>query len=134
MILAFSRASMKFKPVTGLILVAVCSLNGTTFAGQTQDIGWEVRPKIAAIVELVPRTRIETWGELQHGVDFSFQRWRGGAMLERRLKPIVKAQGNYIDVNDEHYLVFGAGHEYLHTVQDGRKTIENRTIAQVTFR
>jgi hypothetical protein len=50
------------------------------------------------------------------------------------MKPIVNAQGAYIDVNNEHYLVFGAGYEYLHTVQNGSKRIENRTIAQVTFR
>jgi uncharacterized protein DUF2490 len=114
--------------------VTLCSLEPTILTGQDQDIGWEVSPKIVSIVELVPRTRIESWGELQHGVDFTFNRWRGGALLERRLKPIVKAQGNYIDANDEHYLVLGAGYEYLHTVQNGSKRIENRAIAQATPR
>jgi Protein of unknown function (DUF2490) len=120
--------------VTGLILLAFCSLDSTTLMGQTPDIGWEERPKITAITELLPRTRIEIWGELQHGSNFSFQRWRGGGLLERRMKPIVKAQGIYIDVNNEHYLVFAGGYEYLHTVQDGSKRIENRVIAQVTPR
>src|SRR5262245_38918985 len=79
------RDVVRLKLVTGLILFVLCSLDSTVFTGQTQDIGWEVRPKVVSIVELLPRTRIETWGELQHGTNFSFQRWRGGALLDRRL-------------------------------------------------
>ena len=116
------------------IFTVFCILHTTILAGQTPDIGWQDRPKISVIVELQPRTRLQTWGELQHGTNFSFQRWRGGGLLERRLKPILKAQGKYIDVNDEYHLVFAAGYEYLHTVQNGRKSIENRIISQVTPR
>ena len=125
---------VRLKPVTGLIFATLSILHTTNLTGQTPDIGWQERPKIAAAIELLPRTRIETWGELQHSSNFSFQRWRGGALLERRMKPIVGAQGNYIDVNNEHHLVFAGGYEYLHTVENGNKRIENRTIAQVTFR
>ena len=64
---------MRLKPVTGLfILLAV----RTAVTGQSPETGWEDRPKVTAVIELLQRTRIETWGELQHGLNFSFQRWR----------------------------------------------------------
>jgi hypothetical protein len=109
-------------------------VNGTSASGQAPDVGWETRPKVMAAIELFPRTRIETWGELQHGVNFSFQRWRAGALLDRRMKPILKPHRVDIDEDNEHYLEFGSGYEYLHTVQNGSKRIENRIIAQVTPR
>ena len=112
-------------------LILLCS-NGSTAFAQAQDTGWEVRPKIVADIELIPRTRLQTWGELQHGVDFSFQRWRTGFLLNRRMKPILKAHRQDIDADKEHHLVFGAGYEYLHTLQNGSLKIENRIITQVT--
>jgi hypothetical protein len=82
---------MRLKPAAGLlVLFALRTLNTTTVAGQTPDTGWEDRPKVTAAVELLRQTGIETWGELQHGLNFSFQRWRGGAILNRRMKPILK--------------------------------------------
>jgi hypothetical protein len=126
---------MKLKPAAALFLLFVLrSLHGTSLAGQSPDTGWEARPKVTAAIDVLPRTRLETWGELQHGLNFSFQRWRGGTLLERRMKPILKAHRPDIDENKDHYLVFGAGYEYLHTVQNGSKEIENRIIAQVTPR
>jgi hypothetical protein len=99
---------------------------------QTPDTGWETRPKVVAEIDLLPRTRIETWGELEHGVNFSFQRWRTGAIVSRRLKPILKPHRHDINEEKEHHLVFGAGYEHLHTVQNGSLKIENRIITQVT--
>jgi Protein of unknown function (DUF2490) len=126
---------MRLKPAACLlVLFALRTLKTTSVAGETQDTGWEYRPKVTAAVELLPRTGIETWGELQHGLNFSFQRWRGGAILNRRMKPILKPHRRDIDENNEHYLVFGAGYEYLHTVQNGSTNIENRIIAQTTPR
>src|SRR5262245_15769160 len=125
----------ELKPVACLfILFALRSLTGTSVAGQSPDTGWEGRPKVTAVIELLPRTRNETWGELQHGWNLSFQRWRGGAILDRRMKPILKAHRPDIDENNEHYISFGAGYEYLHTVQNGSTKIENRVIAQATPR
>src|SRR5262245_50774342 len=122
---------MKLKPVAGLFIVfALRNLNWTSAAGQSPDTGWEDRPKVAVGCDLLPRTRIETSAENHHGLNFSFQRWRTGAILERRMKPILKAHRPDIDENNEHYLALGAGYEYLHTVQNSSKKIENRIIAQ----
>jgi hypothetical protein len=109
------------------------NLSEQSAAAQDPDTGWQARPKLTVNIELLPGTRISTWGELQHGVNFSYQRWRTGAMLTHRLKPIVNSHPE-IDEDDDHYLVLGAGYEYLHTVQNSSKRIENRTIAEATSR
>src|SRR5262249_16760398 len=122
---------MRLNPAASLFILFALS-DVTTAVGQTPDTGWETRPKVLAAIELVPRTRIETWVELQHGVNFSFQRWRTGALLDYRIKPILKIHRDDIDEDKNHYLVFAAGYEYLHTVQNGSKRIQNRILAQVT--
>src|SRR5262249_38520810 len=109
---------MRLKQAATLwILFALHNLNGMSVAVQGPDTGWEVRPKLTANTDLLARTRLHTWVELQHGVNFSFQRWRSGAIISRRLRPILKQHRQYIDQENEHYLVFGGGYEYLHTVQ-----------------
>ena len=126
---------MRLKHAASLwILLALHNLNGIGVAGQTPDTGWEVRPKLTDNIDLLARTRLQTWVELQHGVNFSFQRWRSGGIIIRRLKPILKQHRHDIDEDYEHYLVFGGGYEYLHTVQNGSTKIENRIIAQATPR
>src|SRR5262249_49688132 len=114
-----------------LTLFTLLNLNQTS-AGQTPGTGWETRPKVTAAIDVLPRTRLQNWVELQHGVDFSFQRWRTGAILSHRMKPIVKTHPEEIDEEKEHYLIFGGGYEYLHTVQNGKTKIEDRVIAEVT--
>ena len=47
---------------------------------------------------------------------------------------LMKSHRTEIDEENEHHLVLGGGYEYLHTVQNGSKRIENRTIAEVTSR
>ncbi len=126
------RATVKFKPVAGLLIL--CILNGASAEAQHSDTGWEDRPKLTAAIELLPRTRLQAWGELEHGLNFSFQRWRTGAILSHRVKPILKSHREEIDEEYEHYLVLGAGYEYLHTVENVSTKIENRIIAEATPR
>ena len=125
---------MRFQPTASLFaLFTLLNLNLTN-VGQTPDTGWQTRPKVATAIDLLPRTRLENWVELQHGVNFSFQRWRAGAILSYRMKPILNTLPEQIDEENEHYLVFGGGYEYLHTVQNGKTKIEDRFIADVTQR
>ena len=97
-----------------VILLVMRCLNATSTSPQTPDTGWELRPKVTTTVELLHRTRIQTWGELQHGTNFSFQRWRVGALLSHRMKEILKSQHADIDPEREHYFVFGAGYQLPH--------------------
>jgi hypothetical protein len=120
------------KPTVCLLaLFTLLNLNQTS-AGQTSDTGWETRPKVTAAIDVLPRTRFQNWVEPQHGVDFSFQRWRTGAIVSHRMKPILKTHPEEIDEEKEYYLVFGGGYEYLHTVQNGKTMIEDRVIVEAT--
>jgi uncharacterized protein DUF2490 len=125
---------MRLKPTASLFALFTLLNLKQTNAGQTPDTGWQTRPKVVTAIDLLPRTRLENWGELQHGVNFSVQRWRAGAILSHRMKPILKTHPEQIDEENEHYLVFGGGYEYLHTVQNGKTKIEDRFIADVTQR
>jgi hypothetical protein len=103
-----------------------------SFAQQEPDVAWEVRPKVTAGTDLISRTRIQVWGELQDGLNFSYNRWRTGGLLTYRLKPILKLHLRDIDEDRNHYLVFGGGYEYLHTVQNGSTKNENRISGEFT--
>ena len=116
----------------GSLVILLTCLDLTISLGQTPDTGWELRPKVTADIELLPRLRIQTWVENHDGLNYRFDRWRTGALLNRRLKPILKPHRQDIDDEKEHHLVFGAGYEYLHTIQNGSLKIENRILTQVT--
>src|SRR6478736_1882663 len=121
--------------LAGLILLTALScFNATMVGGQVQpsDTVWEGRPKVVSAIDVLPRTRLETWIEFQEGLDFSFQRWRTGGLISRRMKPILNLHLRDIDEDNDHFLVVGGGYEYLHTMDQGRLTIENTIIAQAT--
>lgn len=101
-------------------------------AGQVHDPEWEARSKIQSAVDLLPRTRLETWVEMQDGLNFSFRRWRTGGLLNKRMKPILNLLLRDIDEDDDYYLVLGGGYEYLHTNARGRLLIDNTIIAYAT--
>lgn len=124
---------MRVTRTLGLFVIfALPFWSASSFAQETDDAGFELRPKLTVAIELFSRTRVETWIERQHGTNFSFNRCRSGALLTHRMKPILKTHRRDIDDNQEHHLVFGAGYEYLHTVQNGKTKIENRILAQMT--
>jgi hypothetical protein len=124
---------MKLKSVARVFLCAALPyLNGTIATGQVQDTKWEGRPKVASAIDLLPRTRLETWVEWQNGLDFPFRRWRTGGLLSRRIKPILNMRLRDIDEDNDHYLVLGGGYEYLHTLAHGSLTIDNTIIAYAT--
>ncbi|HEX4998381.1 MAG TPA: DUF2490 domain-containing protein [Terriglobia bacterium] len=113
-------------------LVALAGLNGVNASGQNPDTGWELRPKVVAAIELRPRTRLDSWVETEHGLNFPFQRWRTGALLSLRMKPILKLHTYDIDQNRDNYVVLAGGYEFLHTVEEGETRTENRIIAEIT--
>src|SRR5215510_5163673 len=94
---------IRLKPAVCTLLLFVLLDANVTSAGQSQDTGWQTRPKITTVIELWPRTRLQNWIELQHGVNYSFQRWRSGAIVSRRMKPIVKLRRPEIDADRDNY-------------------------------
>jgi hypothetical protein len=66
------NSAVKWKPIACLsVLFAFCNLNEKSAGAQHSDTGWEERPKLTASVEVLPRIRLQTWGELEHGWNFS---------------------------------------------------------------
>ncbi len=114
------------------LLASLSHFEGTMTAGQVHDPEWEARPKVESAVDLLPRTRLETWVEMQDGLNFPFRRWRTGGLLSKRMKPILNLLLRDIDEDDDNDLVLGGGYEYLHTVARGRLSIENTIIAYAT--
>jgi hypothetical protein len=125
---------MKLQPTFRLLALSILLNLSQTSAGQNPETGWEIRSKVTTAFDLRSRTRLQNWVEFQHGVNCSFQRWRAGAILSYRMKPIIKAHREQIDDDNNQHLVFGSGYEYLHTVQNGKTKIEDRFIAEVTPR
>ena len=126
---------MRLKQLASFVLLAALPyLNATMASGQVQpeQTVWEARPKVVSAIDLLPRTRLETWIEFQEGLDFSFHRWRTGGLISRRMKPILNLRLRDIDEDNDHFFVVGGGYEYLHTIDQGRLTIENTIIAQAT--
>jgi hypothetical protein len=124
---------MRLKRLASCVLLAALPyLDGTIAAGQVGETEWEGRPKAVSAIDLLPRTRLDTWVESQQGLDFSFQRWRTGGLLSRRMKPILNMHLRDIDENNDHYLVLDGGYEYLHTIDRGSRYIENDIIVDAT--
>jgi hypothetical protein len=92
------RAFMRLKRLASFVLLAALPyLNATMASGQVQpeQTVWEARPKVVSAIDLLPRTRLETWMEFQEGLDFSFHRWRTGGLITRRMKPILNLLNLY---------------------------------------
>lgn len=114
------------------LLVALPFLNGTIATGQTRDKEWEGRLKVVPAIDLLPRTRLETWIESQSSLDFPFQRWRTGGLLSKRIKPILNLHLRDIDENFDNHLVVGGGYEYQRTVDSGTLKIDHTINAYAT--
>jgi len=125
--------TLRFRSAARLsLLTALICLNGNTAIAQIDDTVWQGRPKVVSAVDLIPRTRMDTWVELQDGLDYSFRRWRTGAVINRRVKPILNLRLRDIDEDNDHFLVFGGGYEYLHTIRRGMLFVDHSIIAYAT--
>lgn len=123
---------MSLKSIARGLFLAGFLVNSMIVSGLAQDMKWEGRPKLVSAADLFPKTRLDTWAESQIGLDFSFQRWRAGGLISRRMKPIVNMHLRDIDENSDHFLVIDGGYEYLHTRDRGKLKIENDILADVT--
>jgi hypothetical protein len=114
-------------------LVLFACFHASCALGQAPDTAEQVRPNVTPHIDVLPRTQLQLFGELQNGENYSFQRWKGGTLLNRRMQRILKRHRRDIDDENEYGIVIGAGYEYEHTVQNGSTKIENRIVTQATF-
>jgi hypothetical protein len=112
-------------------LVAIFSW--PTFAQtKTLDAETEVWPEVDAHIELPSQLRILSFVGLEQGVNYPFQQWYAATGLGYQFKPILRPHIENIDPDKEHYLLFGAGYEYLRTIQSGVLKTENRLTIDAT--
>lgn len=104
-----------------------------TFAQtKTLDTETEVWPEVDAHAELPSQLRILAFTGLEQGVGYPFQQWYAAAGLGYQFKPILRPHIKNIDPDKEHYLLLGAGYEYLRTMQSGALKTEDRLTIDAT--
>jgi hypothetical protein len=89
---------------------------------------------VKANFDLLPKTRLQVYGELENGEEFPFYQWKTGATLSYRAKRIFKPHRADIDDENEYIVNLGVGYEYIHTIQSDKTKSENRIYIQATPR
>ena len=100
-----------------------CTSAAAQSAGLTQT---EVWPELEAHLQLDANFRALVFAGLQQGFDYPFQQAYGAAGLGYQFKPILKPHRVNIDPDKEHFLLVGAGYEFLRTLQSGQLKDEDR--------
>jgi hypothetical protein len=99
---------------------------------QTSDTETQVWPELNVHIQLPSNLRILAFSGLEQGVDFPYQQWYVAAAVGYQFKPILREHLLNIDPDNEHYLVFGGGYEFLRTIQSGIVKHENRVTLDAT--
>lgn len=117
--------------VAGLFPIIFCCPSAH---GQTTSTTGEFWPEVDAHTQLPSNLRLLLFEELKKGQDFPYQQLDVGGGLGYQWKRFSIPHLINIDQDKEHYLVFGAGYEYLRTLQSGKPSSENRIIVEGVFR
>jgi hypothetical protein len=126
---------MKTSTITTALCVAYLAIWAGSAAAQTTTTSyWEAWPAVKANFELTKQTRLQIYGETENGEDFGYLQWKAGALLNYRMKEIVRPHHRDIDEENEYYLVLGVGYEYLDTSSSSSTKRENRLMIQATPR
>jgi Protein of unknown function (DUF2490) len=83
-------------------------------------------------VQLPSHWRSLSFVGLEQAAGYPFQQWYAASGIGRQFKPILRPHWTNIDPDKEHYLVVGAGYEYLRTTHSGNVSDENRVTLEVT--
>lgn len=97
-----------------------------------QSSATESWPAVKANFDLLPKTRLQVYGELENGEESPFYQWKIGATLSYRAKRIFRPHRVDIDDENEYILNLGVGYEYIHTIQSDKTKSENRSYIQAT--
>jgi hypothetical protein len=116
----------------GLSLTTVLGSTVANAQAQTPSTETEIWPEVDAHIQLPSHLRVLTFFGLEQGIGFPFQQWYPGAALGYQFKPILRQHVINIDPDKEHYLLFGAGYEFLRTTQSGDVHHENRITIDAT--
>ena len=92
----------------------------------------EVWPEVDVHIQLPTNLRILSFAGLEQAVGYPFQQWYIAAGLGYQIKPMLRPHWTNIDPDKEHYLLVGAGFEFLRTAQSGQMFDEKRLTFDIT--
>jgi hypothetical protein len=100
-------------------------------AAQTPETSGAFWPMLDLHAQLTSNLRLLASGELKKDQDVPYQQADFGVGIGRQWVRFSRRNSANIDPDKEHVLVTGLGYEYLHTIQSGANSFENRLVAQV---
>lgn len=128
---------MVAKPTFAMLFIAAVLVVGFPLNGPAQSQGslteTQVWPEGDIHWQLPSQLRVLAIGGVEQGVDYPYQQWYVAAALGYQFKRILRPHIENIDPDKEHYFVFGAGYEYLRTIQSGIEKHEDRVTIEGTL-
>ena len=118
-------------------ILLILSLSTTLYPGikaqsapsTTENEAW---PEGDLHIQLTSHLRILSFVGLEQAAGYPFQQWYVASALGYQFKPIRRPHWINIDPDKEHYLLFGAGYEFLRTTRSGEISEENRLTLDAT--
>lgn len=115
----------------GPSLLTIC-YSGAAGQSATSSTETDVWPEIDAHVQLPAGWRMLSFVGFGEATSYPFRQWYGALGLGYQFKLIARSHLENIDLDKEHYLLFGGGYEHLRTIQSGRVSDENRMTLDLT--
>jgi hypothetical protein len=112
----------------------VVGASGLCAAGQSPAASTvnKFLPEADFHAQFQPNWRVLAFSGLEQAVDYPYRQWYAATGLGYQAKPIVREHLLNVDPDKEHYLVVGAGYEFLRTTQSANIKHENRITIDVT--
>jgi hypothetical protein len=112
--------------------VSIVSWSGAAGQASTSSTENEAWTEADAHVQLGSNWRVLSFVGLEQAAGYPFQQWYVAAGIGRQFKPILRPHWENIDPDKEHYLLLGAGYEFLRTTQSGKVKHEDRITIDMT--
>jgi hypothetical protein len=112
--------------------LSVVSWSGAAGQSTTSSTENEVWPEGDFHQQLPSNWRSLSFVGLEQAVGYPFQQWYAASGIGHQFKPILRPHWTNIDPDKEHYVVLGAGYEYLRTTHSGSESDENRVTIDLT--
>jgi uncharacterized protein DUF2490 len=113
----------------GVLLLPTVSAFAQSSSAPAEEEFW---PAFTATFELGPKFHLQAIVEKRDGEGDSYVLWRTGAVFSYQALRRIKRPDADNEEEDRHYIVIGAGYEFLHTNDNGTTTREHRLIFQFT--
>jgi hypothetical protein len=115
----------------GMGILAAGSISASA---QTPGTASEFWPGLAVRYQWPSALSLRLYSEIKNAEDFPYQQLGIGGQVGYQLRAMTRPHLTNIDPEKNHNFFFGAGYEYLATIQSGKSTTESRVTAQVTGR